>query len=397
MAVVDITAVVDPKRSGLMPGERRSIARNPGERAVHELTAALRQAGWTVEPRRDEPGALPEADLIVERRGYRYVVEVKTASEGRSDRILPLWSQACLQVSRLAGGERAMAVVVAPRVPESAAESLLEFAAEYAPHIGAGILDYRGLRRFRGEGLEGLDADPVSDGSPRVSTVRTADLFSDLNQWLLKVLLAPELPEDLLSAPRERYRNASELANAARVSAMSGYRFVQAFKSEGFLETHGRTLRLVRRKGLLAKWRAAAGRPGKEMPMRLLVGTDAYGVAARLAADSSACLGLFAAADALRLGFVSGVPPYVYVRDLGTATRDNLVAAAAHEPPALFVREPKPAESVFRGAVERDGIYVSDALQVWLDVASHPLRGKEQANLIREQVLEPLLGRNIER
>lgn len=130
--------------------------------------------------------------------------------------------------------------------------------------------------------------------------------------------------------------------------------------------------------------------------MRLLVGTDAHRAAARLAAEPGACLGLFAAADALGLGFVSGVPPYLYVRDLGTASRDNLVPAAAHEAPALFVREPKAAESVFRGAVERDGVYVSDALQVWLDVAGHPSRGKEQANLIRERVLESLLGRNLE-
>lgn len=380
-----------------MAGEERNFSRKHGERAVDEVTAAFRRAGWTVEPRSNEPGEPPEADLVIERPGFRYVVEVKTAPEGRPDRILPLWSQACLQVSRWAGGERPMAVVVAPRVPESTAESLLEFAAEYAPHIGAGILDHRGLRRFRGEGLEGLNADPLPGESPRKFTARTGDLFSDLNQWLLKVLLAPELPEELLSAPRGRYRNASELARAAQVSAMSGNRFVQAFKNEGYLETYGRTLQLVRRKKLFAGWRAAAGRPAKEMPVRLLVGTNAYGAAARLAADSSACLALFAAADALRLGFVSGVPPYVYVRDLGAAARDNLVPAEGYEAPDLFVREPKAAESVFRGAVERDGIYVSDALQVWLDVAGHPSRGKEQATLIRERVLEPLFGEDVRR
>jgi hypothetical protein len=30
----------------------------------------------------------------------------------------------------------------------------------------------------------------------------------------------------------------------------------------------------------------------------------------------------------------------------------------------------------------------SDALQVWLDVASHPARGREQADLIRKRVLQ---------
>ena len=46
----------------------------------------------------------------------------------------------------------------------------------------------------------------------------SAPLFSDLNQWMLKILLAPPLiPEGFLLAPRERYRNASQLAEAAGV------------------------------------------------------------------------------------------------------------------------------------------------------------------------------------
>ena len=52
-------------------------------------------------------------------------------------------------------------------------------------------------------------------------------LFTDLNQWMLKVLLAPELPSPLLSAPRGGYQNASELARAAGVSVMTAYRLVE--------------------------------------------------------------------------------------------------------------------------------------------------------------------------
>lgn len=355
------------------------------EWAERVLMSALAKAGWTAERQ-------PEADLLVEGDGYRYVVELKTAPEGRADRIVPLWSQACLQAARRAAGERALAVVAAPRIPESAADRLLAFAAEYAPGVGVGVLDSRGLRRFRGEGLAGLDADPSPDESPRLQPARSGDLFSDLNQWLLKVLLAPELPDDLLSAPRERYRNASALARAARVSTMSAYRFAQAFTDAGHLETSGRTMRLVRRKRLFSRWRAAAARPGKEIPIRLLVGANAERAAARLAAGPGACLGLFAAADRLGHGFVNGLPPYVYVRDLAAAAGDTLVPAQPYEPPDLFIREPRAAESVFRGAVQRDGLDVSDILQVWLDVASHPSRGREQADLIRQSVLEPLVS-----
>ena len=63
---------------------------------------------------------------------------------------------------------------------------------------------------------------------------------------MLKVLLAPLVPEGLLRAPRERYRNASQLAEGAGVSVMSAFRFVRQLRQEGFLGSHEEVLRLVR-------------------------------------------------------------------------------------------------------------------------------------------------------
>ncbi len=104
---------------------------------------------------------------------------------------------------------------------------MLEFAGEYAPEVAAGVVDFDGFRLFRGEGLEGLNAEPPR-ASHRVAAQSIGQpLFSDLNQWMLKVLLAPDLPETLLSAPRGRYRNASQLAAAANVSVMSAFRFLR--------------------------------------------------------------------------------------------------------------------------------------------------------------------------
>jgi len=35
---------------------------------------------------------------------------------------------------------------------------------------------------------------------------------------------------------------------------------------------------------------------------------------------------------------------------------------------------------------------VSDIIQVWLDVVNHPSRGEEQAKLIYEKILRPIIG-----
>jgi hypothetical protein len=39
----------------------------------------------------------------------------------------------------------------------------------------------------------------------------------------------------------------------------------------------------------------------------------------------------------------------------------------------------------------KDGVPVSDVLQVWMDVAQHPSRGREQADLIWRKILAPSL------
>jgi hypothetical protein len=367
------------------------------QRAENALEALFHEAGWSAEaPESSSEGGDRLPDLVVRRAdGFRYAVKCKVAPEGRSDRLLPLWSQACLQASRSADGGHALAVVVAHRVPRAAAESLLEFAAEYAPHVAVGVMDFQGLRRFRGEGLEGLDADPRPHPSAEKAVSAPAGhLFSDLNQWLLKVLLAPDIPQGLLSAPRDRYRNASHLAMAADVSTMSAYRFVAQLEKEGYLDESRSHLRLVRRESLLERWQAAAAGGSREVAMRLLVGSDAGAEAVRLASGPDACLGLFAAADALQLGFVSGVPPYVYVRRLmgmEDRTRRNLVPVERGDRADLFLREAPAPRSIFRGVVERGGVFVCDVVQVWLDVAAHPSRGSEQADLIRRRVLEPVL------
>ena len=70
---------------------------------------------------------------------------------------------------------------------------------------------------------------------------------------------------------------------------------------------------------------------------------------------------------------------------------ENIVPAEQGEQPDLILRQAPAPQSVFRGLVRADGLSVCDVLQVWLDVSSHPSRGKEQADLIRDRVLDPVI------
>lgn len=378
------------------------------EREFEDLVVKLfRQHGWQV--KRDPSIANKRADLAIARGNQRYIVEIKAASEGRPDRLVPLLSQAILQAQALAQASpesaAPLAVVAAPAISLRAANSLIRFLAEFAPDAAAGILDREGFRHFVGPGLEILNAAPPRPArQQKLPRLESAYLFSDLSQWMLKVLLAPLLPEDLLRAPRREYRNASELAAAAEVSVMSAFRFVRQLRQEGFLDNSDGPLRLVRRQELLRRWQAANLRPAPELSLRWIISVKSqrqlpaalhsYQTAPNVKQQPTprVCLGLFAAAESLGCGFVHGVPPYFYLENLDreVLNRMGLSPEGAERKAEVYARVPIFRESVFRGAVVRDGVPVADILQVWLDVSSHPSRGGEQAGEIRRRALAPI-------
>jgi hypothetical protein len=372
------------------------------------LADLFRRHGWRVKV---EPSFRHrKADLLVSRDSFRYIVELKVSSEGRRDRLAPLLSQAILQARAVAQASpepaSPLAIIAAPVISPSVAKGLQNFLADFAPDVAAGIFDREGFLYFIGPGLENLNA-PAPNRSRRQHhpPLESAYLFSDLNQWMLKVLLAPHLSEELLRAPRGDYRNASELAEAAQVSMMSAYRFVRQLRQEDFLDSDSEMLRLVRREELMHRWQAAHLRPAPELPLRWIVpvkkerqlpaALHAYSVHPGQKGQPAprACLGLFAAAEFLGFGFVHGVPPYFYLESLdrGVLHRMGLSPERAEHAPDVYVRVPVFRESVFRGAVEREGVPVADILQIWLDVASHPARGAAQAEQIRRRVLAPIL------
>jgi len=368
----------------------KSDASQRGRSAESLLAAIFEKAGWQV---RLHPGDGPGRHLLVRRKGVEYAVEIKAAAEGRGDRLVPLFAQAVLEAARAAGQKAApLAVIAAPRIPSRAAEQVMAFAERYAPNSAAGVVDFDGFALFRGPHLDEMNARGRElPASVRRSVRNSGQLFSDLNQWMLKVLLAPELPAALLSAPRGQYRNASQLARAANVSVMSAFRFVQQLQREGYLHESAPYLGLVRREDLLNRWQALSARSVREVPMRFVLPGDLQVQLRKMLGSGRACLALFAAADALDQGFVHGVPPYVYVQRLQTANLaawKNLRACVPGESPSVIVRHAPAPQSVFRGMVRPGGMASCDVLQVWLDVAAHPSRGREQADLLRKRVLQ---------
>jgi Holliday junction resolvase len=280
------------------------------EAQVEQLVARVfDEDGWRVESRVRREDFAP--DLVVSKPGRKLVIEVKRASEGRRDRVIPLLSQAALEAAhysqKVGGRAIPVAVVAGKEIPGPVAEQAMKFMKRNAPDVAAGIVDLEGLRFFAGHGLESLNADrrKANGIPPQKLSARAPQLFSDLRR--------ARKSEDVFSSPGPRV-----------------------------------------------------------------------------------CLGLFEAAEALGLGFVHGVKPYLYIERVSADILEELgLSANVPEGQAdVHIRIPRNRESVFRGVVRKEGVPTSDIVQAWLDVSQHPSRGREQADLLWRRILAPVFEAN---
>jgi hypothetical protein len=369
-----------------------------GHRAEMDVLRVFQAAGWRVD--REPKAGRHRADLLLRKGGKQYIAEVKAVSEGRPDRVIAHLSQAILQsqaYARELSSVEPLAVVWVPAASQALIEKVAGFSRQFAPGQAVGVISGDGAQYFEDPVLAALNARPNRARPESLSQRAEAhNLFSDLNQWMLKLLLAPELPEHLIGAPRAEYRNVSELARAADVSMMSAFRFVAGLRAEGFLDEAAGYLRLVRRSELFRRWQSYSDRSSPELRMCFLIPGSRDQRIRDLLLQHDACLGLFAAADALGLGHVSGVLPHVLAarvpRAGGPGWRE-VIPAAAGEQPHFLLRQALAPKSLLRAAVVRDGVRIADVLQVWLDVSANPARGAEQGALIYDRILRKVVER----
>ena len=355
---------------------------------------AFAEIGWL-----PAEGGGQRGDLIIsDPHGRTYFAVVKSSTEGRPDRVTALFAQALLEsrvVARQNQGQPAVLIWVRTVSP-SLIKRLLDFHSRYAEGEAFGLISGDGLRYLHFPGIpeaETIQA-PYLNRRTNLGSSQSRLVFSDRTQWMLKLLLAPEIPESLLSATREHYRTAVDLARAAGVSAMTASRFVNALSERGFLDRSSPYLRLVMRRKLADLWKASYKNQPNPVPVKFLVpGPQAALTEKLLHKHQPSFLGLFAAAEALSVGHVRGVPPYVYVYNLDEAIHwKELKLARDGEKPDVLLQAIRFPQSIGTGAVQLKGIYVTDIIQVWLDVSAHPSRGAEQAAVLENGILANVTG-----
>ncbi len=370
------------------------------------LLDAMKHVGFVVQ--RAEGGQGEQPDFILRGQdGTVFVGVLKVSKEPRSAVLEGQLASALLTSRHLAGlfGGLPLAIVAAPALSRTLTDQLRTYAERFGENQSFGLYDGRGKVELHAPGLPPiLTPAPLAQPSRLESleqSRRAMDLFSDLNQCLLKVVLAQHLPETLIHAERGEIKGPTDLARLASVSPATAHRLLERLDADGFLASQSRAIELQRIDVLLERWSASMTlRPQRAWRARFLL--PAREPEARL--DEALCKdrigtpgfrycrALFGACKRLGYGHVSENLQHLYLAS-GPVFEDlGLRLAGEGETADVALIEARWRRSVFGSAVRQDGMLVTDIVQCWLDTVDHPARGPEQASLIWDRVFVPCLG-----
>src|SRR5689334_9769155 len=121
-------------------------------RPDEHVAELFEQNGWRVE-REPSSAERYQPDLIARKGDDIYVVEIKSISQGRADRAIPLLSQAILQAQKYASARNIKPLAVL-YVRSDSSPSLLKhlahFVEAFAPEVAFGVIAQDGGRIFHG-------------------------------------------------------------------------------------------------------------------------------------------------------------------------------------------------------------------------------------------------------
>lgn len=333
------------------------------------------------------------ADLEGNIHGRRVVIAVKVVRTGVIDDVVGRLATAAIQVQHFASADDIpLSVVLVPSVGRKAVAAVQDFMSLYMPGAAWALVDPAGNARVSIPALS-IDIDRSVVRVERVQAGRSSvSLFSDLNRWLLKILLLVGAPGDLWGGPRQSVLSNPDLGRVAGVSPEMVRRFVTAFQDRDLLRQTPEGLRVVRRSALLELWRAdeaLTARPA--IPVRRLVAGS--GTLAELAGlPGFSDLAAVAGFEACRhLGLLHAIGPRqveVYVTvPVSEAMRRFGLEKCSPSDADIWLLPTRRSRSVRGGRLIVEGIPVVDAFQAALDVLRHPGRGREQSDYIINEVL----------
>lgn len=314
-------------------------------------------------------------------------VVFKAARDARAEDVEGRLAVAILSHRRLATGARTLFAIRLPTIRESTVRRVQTFMREHAPDTGwllFGPDDDYALELPWAPELSRVDLGdaPRSHGSAKPRTA-----FTDLNCWLLKLLLLHDVAPPFWGGPRAALDDAQSLMSAGAVSRITAYRFVKTFVDLDYLRETKQGLEIVRRGELIREWRAYAKSTAPErIPVQWMFGHPTAVEDVFSKGSSSFAVTGFDACRRMHIAVATFENLDVYVSGHLPAVCKRLALTRSSPEDAHFFLWPA-SQSALRARHELDGVPIVDALQAALDVSLSAARGREQSDYILHDVL----------
>ncbi len=244
----------------------------------------------------------------------------------------------------------------------------------------------------------------ISSSSLSSSKIKLS--FSDLEQWLIKVLLLSplDIAHQFWGGPKGYAENAFQLSKLDGVSQMSANMWAQDMEYSGYLKRIGRKNMIpLRIEALIEEWIGRYRfRDNRIYPFRSMFRVSNYDAfigelfeEIRLNSEELGEFGITAhlACKLHEVKHSSAKSIHIYCRgDIHNVARIlKLVPSEEERKADLFLVEPKYPKSVFGGVLKKKELPVCDILQCYLDLYYLPDRGREQAAIVYENIVSRII------
>ncbi|MDZ4819199.1 MAG: hypothetical protein SGJ20_09530 [Planctomycetota bacterium] len=347
----------------------------------------------TVAPSAEAGPLVGWPDFALKTSNSQIVVKVKATQSARLVDLEGRLASASLQVQRFAkeAGARPVIMIDLPKLGPKALVFALDYMAQNAPEIGWCLFDSSGAFRFEIPTL-GISKSkkPRLEYKSRRSPARES-LFSDLNRWMLKILLMRDVPSNLWGGPKERVMSAKDLRTVAKVSTEKAYSFLRAFAEAGYVRETSDGIIVTRRAEMLQKWlnHELAFRTDS-VAVRWIFGHAPDLTKILLQQDGPTQFAVTGFEACHLLGVLHTPVPRKEVcifGDVEIAIKAwHLQECEPRDADFLILKLPNP-KSVLRGHVTANELPVVDVLEAALAVIGQLPRGAEQAQYIFTEVL----------
>jgi hypothetical protein len=269
-----------------------------------------------------------------------------------------------------------------------------EFMNQHLPTWEWGLFDQRGMLRLHipSMKLEVMET-PVPLKEAAVSR-KNSELFTDLNRWMIKILLLHNMGDKLWGGPRAAVGTATDLHRIAKVSVETAHRFVRTFEERGFVRRTSKGLCLSRAEEMLEAWVAREQlAPRKRTPAAWFLDQppELSKAVFPISKGVTVVAGGFEACQ--RLGVLHATPGTLELHVAGDWKKDSekwAMQPCKPENADLFLVETSYPSSVIRGQVPTSDLATVDVLQAALDVVHSPARGLEQVQFLVDLILSSL-------